>query len=51
MCADCISKELLKRERREATKLKIENFTKNNWKFLISTGIAIIFGIIGISLI
>jgi len=51
MCADCIEKELLKREHIEAIKIRIKNFTKDNWKFLINTGIAIIFGIIGISLI
>ena len=51
MCSDCIEKKELRRIRREAIKLKIKNFTKDNWKFLISTTIAIIFGIIGISLI
>ena len=55
MCSDCKSKELAKREHREALKLKIKstlkNFAKDHWKFWISTAIAIIFGIIGISLI
>jgi len=51
MCADCIEKKELKKRQREAIKLRIKNFTKDHWKFLISTSIAIVFGIIGISLI
>ena len=49
MCADCIEKEEQKRKRREAIKLRIKNFIKEHWKFLISTSIAIIFGIIALA--
>jgi len=51
MCSDCIQKEELKKQRREAIKIRIKKFAKDHWKFWISTSIAIIFGIIGISLI
>ena len=51
MCLECHGKKVAKVKKIRKTKLIIKNFAKDHWKFWISTSIAIIFGIIGLSLI
>ena len=51
MCLECHGKKVAKVKKIRKTKLMIKNFVKDHWKFWISTSIAIIFGIIGLSLI
>jgi len=51
MCMECHEKKVARMRKIRKTKLTIKNFVKDHWKFWISTAIAIIFGIIGISLI
>ena len=47
MCLECVEKKEKKMAKRIAIKLKIKNFTKDNWRFWIMVTIGIL-GLIGL---
>ena len=49
MCLECHEKKVARMKRIRKAKLKIKNFAKDHWKFLISTFIAIVAIIVGLS--